>query len=371
MPTAAERLSEFATDAAIRRHPGRRRSRQPSCTCSTRSAARWRRTEPAPPARAVTHSRRPAVSPSRPSSARARRPPRTGRGVRQRRCSAHGLDFDDTHPDSLAHVGAVVGPASLAAAEASGADGRDLLTAIVAGNEIVTRIGMAVTGAVSRSRIPRHRGVRCLRCGVAAACRLRNVSAATAASALGIAGSFAGGLFVYLEEGTPTKPIHPAWAAHGALIATDLASRGAQGPTTVLEGRFGFYHAFVGAERGPSTLERAARRSRHALGDAADRVQALPGLPLHPRLASAPPRACSREIDADRIVAHRGHGAGGRGGARARARRRQGATPDRVRGQVQPAVLDRRDDRLGQGRHRDLHACGDRAIRRCSTSPGR
>src|SRR5207237_1094642 len=38
----------------------------------------------------------------------------------------HGLDFDDTHSDSVSHVSAVVGPASLAAAEAAGADGREL-----------------------------------------------------------------------------------------------------------------------------------------------------------------------------------------------------------------------------------------------------
>ncbi len=212
---------------------------------------------------------------------------------------SHGLDFDDTHSDSLAHVGAVVGPASLAAAEAIGADGRDLLTAIVAGNEIVTRIGMTVTGQFHA------RGFHATAvCGVfgaaAAACRLRNASAATAASALGIAGSFAGGLFVYLEEGTPTKPIHPAWAAHGALIAADLASRGAQGPTTVLEGRFGFYHAFIGAEPGTVTLEQE-------LADLGTRWET-------PRIAFKPYPACHfihgslgatatllPEIDADRI----------------------------------------------------------------------
>jgi 2-methylcitrate dehydratase PrpD len=55
----------------------------------------------------------------------------------------------------------------------------------------------------------------------------------------------ASGLFAYLEDGTATKPIHPAWAAHGALVATRLASLGAEGPPGVLEGRFGLYHAFV------------------------------------------------------------------------------------------------------------------------------
>ena len=59
----------------------------------------------------------------------------------------HGLDYDDTHSDSVAHVSAVVVPAAAATGEAHDAHGRELLAAIVAGNEIVTRVGMAASGA--------------------------------------------------------------------------------------------------------------------------------------------------------------------------------------------------------------------------------
>jgi 2-methylcitrate dehydratase PrpD len=86
--------------------------------------------------------------------------------------------------------------------------------------------------------------------GVAAVARLAELDAGVTTSALGIAGSFAGGLFAYLAEGTPTKPMHPAWAAHGAHLATRLAVHGASGPGSVLEGKFGLYHAFLGAEEG-------------------------------------------------------------------------------------------------------------------------
>jgi 2-methylcitrate dehydratase PrpD len=89
-------------------------------------------------------------------------------------------------------------------------------------------------------------------CGVfgatTAAARLAGVDAPTTASALGIAGSFAGGLFAYLDDATPTKPMHPAWAAHGGLLATRLASLGAAGPPGVFENRFGLYDAFVGGK---------------------------------------------------------------------------------------------------------------------------
>ena len=161
----------------------------------------------------------------------------------------HGLDFDDTHSDSVSHVSVVVTPAVLAAGEALGADGRDVLTAIVAGNEITCRVGMAAPGAFHERGF--HPTAICgIFGGVAAVSRLSGADPRTTASALGIAGSFASGLFAYLEDGTPTKPMHPAWAAHGVHVASRLATHGAIGPHSVLEGKFGLYHAFLGAEQG-------------------------------------------------------------------------------------------------------------------------
>ena len=161
----------------------------------------------------------------------------------------HGLDFDDTHSDSVSHVSTVVAPAALAAAEELGASGHDALAAIVAGNEVVCRVGMAAPGAFHARGF--HPTAICgIFGGVAAVSRLGRLDPDRTTSALGIAGSFAGGLFAYLAEGTPTKPMHPAWAAHGAHLAARLASYGAEGPGSVLEGKFGLYHAFVGAEEG-------------------------------------------------------------------------------------------------------------------------
>jgi 2-methylcitrate dehydratase PrpD len=141
-------------------------------------------------------------------------------------------------------VSTVVVPAAAALAEARGAAGRELLTTVIAGNEIVTRIGMAAPGAFHARGF--HPTAICGIFGAtAAAARLSGLSVRDTASALGIAGSMASGLFAYLDDATATKPIHPAWAAHGALVATRLAALGAEGPPGVLEGRFGVYHAFV------------------------------------------------------------------------------------------------------------------------------
>ena len=157
----------------------------------------------------------------------------------------HGLDFDDTHSDSVSHVSTVVCPAAVAVAQAKGAKGNELITAIVLGNEIVTRVGMATPGAFHKRGF--HPTAICGIFGATATVgRLLGNDAETITRALGIAGSMASGLFAYLADGTPTKPIHPAWAAHGAIIANQLAGFGAIGPKSVFEGKFGVYHAFLG-----------------------------------------------------------------------------------------------------------------------------
>src|SRR5690348_1035165 len=58
----------------------------------------------------------------------------------------HGLDFDDTHSDSVSHISTVVCPVALAVGQARGLAGSEVLAAIVAANEVITRLGTAATG---------------------------------------------------------------------------------------------------------------------------------------------------------------------------------------------------------------------------------
>ena len=55
-----------------------------------------------------------------------------------------GVDeIDDVHQDASLHPGIVVVPAALAMAEEHGASGRQLLTALVAGYDVVVRVARA------------------------------------------------------------------------------------------------------------------------------------------------------------------------------------------------------------------------------------
>ena len=59
----------------------------------------------------------------------------------------HGLDFDDTHAESITHASTCVVPPALAVGEALHVHGKGLLTAAVIGYEVITRIGAAAPGA--------------------------------------------------------------------------------------------------------------------------------------------------------------------------------------------------------------------------------
>lgn len=158
--------------------------------------------------------------------------------------TCHALDYDDTHTGAIAHVSVAVVPAALAVAQTEATAGGELLTAAVAGGEIVTRLGAAV-GSAFHARGFHPTSV----CGVfgatAAAARLHRLPPRTVANALGIAGSMASGLLEFLADGSSTKRLHPGWAAHAGVIAARLAAHGATGPSSVIEGRFGLYRAFV------------------------------------------------------------------------------------------------------------------------------
>jgi 2-methylcitrate dehydratase PrpD len=160
---------------------------------------------------------------------------------------AQALDYDDTHVESIVHPSAVVVPAALAVAEEAGADGKTFIAACVAGYEVATRIGCAAPGRF-HARGLHATGV----CGpfgaAAAAARIWGLTPQETTAAFGVAGSQASGLFACLADGSETKRFHAGWAAHGGVIAADLARRAFTGPATILEGPHGLFDALLAGE---------------------------------------------------------------------------------------------------------------------------
>jgi len=158
--------------------------------------------------------------------------------------AAHALEMDDTHQGGSIHLGVSVFPAALAAAELSPATGERVLRAAIAGYEAAARLAMALRPAAHYRRGFHPTGT-CGAFGAATAAALvLGLDVDGVAAALGIAGSQAAGSMEFLTDGTWTKRLHPGWAACAGVHAAALARAGFRAPTTIVEGRFGFLHAY-------------------------------------------------------------------------------------------------------------------------------
>ncbi|MFW6204704.1 MAG: MmgE/PrpD family protein, partial [Actinomycetota bacterium] len=163
---------------------------------------------------------------------------------------AHSLDYDDTHLPSVLHPSAAVVPAALAAAERHRASGADLAAAVAVGLEICVRIGMAGYDREAGDSLFFARGQHATSIcgalgGAAAAAVASGMDADGVANAMGVAASMASGIIEANRTGGTVKRIHCGWAAHAAVTAAELVARGLTGPPTALEGRFGFFQAFL------------------------------------------------------------------------------------------------------------------------------
>jgi 2-methylcitrate dehydratase PrpD len=164
---------------------------------------------------------------------------------------AHAMDFDDTHLPSVLHPSASVVPAALAVGAKLKSKPTDVMDAIAFGIEVTCRLGMAGYDKKLGNSVFFERGLHatsiCGTLGAAtAAAMLYKLSAAQITSAIGIASSMGAGLLEANRTGGTVKRMHCGWAAHGGVVAAELAKAGLTGPPTVIEGRFGFMQAYCG-----------------------------------------------------------------------------------------------------------------------------
>ncbi len=158
--------------------------------------------------------------------------------------TSHVIELDDTHRESITHVGAAVIPAALAVAERDGASGKQLLAAVVAGYEACLRVANAVQPSLWR------RGYLSMgACGsfgaAASAAHLRGLDVEKMRWALGLAGTQTGGLNASIYgEGDMGKRLVPAAAAQNGVISAIFAEKGLTGPANILEQDKGFCKSF-------------------------------------------------------------------------------------------------------------------------------
>ncbi len=157
---------------------------------------------------------------------------------------ARNRELDNVHTRSGGnHVSATVIPAALAMAEyLGGVSGKDFITAIALGEDIVCRLGLAhkypimVTGRIQLTRI----------LGPVAACaKILGMDRTQTYDALGI--GYSGGLsssdMQQTVDGAMSSFLHYGFCAEGAIKATLLAHRGLTGTRNILQGKFGYFNA--------------------------------------------------------------------------------------------------------------------------------
>jgi 2-methylcitrate dehydratase PrpD len=158
--------------------------------------------------------------------------------------AAHALDYDNTAKNLGGHVSAVMLPALLAAAEAHGASGRELMLAHAAGYEVGAAIGRSVNP--HHTELGWHPTATVGVFAVTAACaKLLKLSAAETETALALATSLASG--TKANFGTMTKPLHAGLCARSGLSAVLLARKGFTANPGAFEHKQGYLNVFNGA----------------------------------------------------------------------------------------------------------------------------
>jgi 2-methylcitrate dehydratase PrpD len=165
--------------------------------------------------------------------------------------SSHSIELDDIDVLALFHFSPPVFSAALAAAEYTGANGKQLLTALAAGCEMMERVSKATNPSL------RNRGFHTTpTCGTfgatVAAGKLLRLSTDKLVSALGLAGAQASGL---MEMYGPSmqKRFNPGPTARNGVTAARMAQLGFTGADTIFEGERGFLRTFSDATE-PSAL---------------------------------------------------------------------------------------------------------------------
>ncbi|KXV16719.1 2-methylcitrate dehydratase [Caballeronia megalochromosomata] len=161
----------------------------------------------------------------------------------------HGFEYDDAHGPSASHPGSCVIPAAFAIGEELGSSLEDVITAMVAGYEVYTRIGMLAAPDLLKRGFHPH-GVLSTFGAAAVAAKLRKFDDETTLHALAIALSHASGTTEYTSTGGSVKRVHAGIGTRNGMVAADMAKAGITGPTSFLSGNKGFFRTFL--QRGPA-----------------------------------------------------------------------------------------------------------------------
>ena len=145
----------------------------------------------------------------------------------------------------LLHPGTCIVPCAFAAAQAEGATGRDFVTGLVAGYEVMERMAAEFIPTMMARGF--HAGPVFGIFGAAvAAAKIMRLTEDQTTNAIGLCVNLAG-------SNLESRGLRESAAARNAMLAVALARQGRAAGEAAIEGDAGFYHAYAGNNRGDLT----------------------------------------------------------------------------------------------------------------------
>jgi 2-methylcitrate dehydratase PrpD len=244
---ATRRLARFAVELNYRQIPGEVIERAKACILDTLAVSLYGSTKPW--SRTVSRFVRDSGLKGRSTVFGENFAAQPAQATLANGTMAHAFELDNVRqPGAGVHPGATAFLPAFAMAEEQKADGKSLLAAFVAACEVMSRIGVAAGNSLERRGFHAPGLTGTFGAAVAAG-RLLGLSEEKMVNALGIAGSYSGGLieFSRCQAGAMIKRLHLGKAGEGGVTSAVLASRRFAGPESVLEGKFGFCRTFSDA----------------------------------------------------------------------------------------------------------------------------
>ncbi len=154
---------------------------------------------------------------------------------------------NDTHFETVAHVGEIVPPVCLAVGEEKKVSGKSFINAMVAGYEAMARVGKGGTPFTIRRGFRSTPVFGTFGASVAAG-KLLGLNEEAITNALGYAANFSSGLLECWHGGTPEYGFQAGVSAQNGIMAALIAAEGGAATPTTLEGSKGFYGAYAGTQ---------------------------------------------------------------------------------------------------------------------------
>jgi 2-methylcitrate dehydratase PrpD len=157
---------------------------------------------------------------------------------------AHSVELDDGHRFGTCHPATVIIPAAMSVAEVVQCTGSDFLVSVIVGYEVMLRLATAINPGHW------HRGFHTTgTCGAvgasATAAKILCLDEIKTMYAISMGALQGAGLQEMLYSNSMIKPLQTGKSALSGVISGQLAQLGARAPSTVFEGKLGFFRAMT------------------------------------------------------------------------------------------------------------------------------